>query len=163
MGLVGWFVQKVMDLVPAVTKGEDFEDALLRLRRCINGGGGGGSGVDDDDNDSDLEIITDSITVSLRCPVRLPCCKGMMLPAEKCCLWFSLSRLVSSLLIQASLKGWKKIFFYCFYLCSYPWWSQSLKALLSPSNVLMISTCVILQLVLEVTDEWITHKGCWPI
>jgi hypothetical protein len=110
MGLVGWFVQEVMDLIPAVMKGEDFEDALLRLRRCINGGGGGGSGVDDDDNDSDLEIITDSITVSLRCPVRLPCCKGMMLPAGKCCLWFSLSRLVSSLLIQAWLKGWKKIF-----------------------------------------------------
>jgi hypothetical protein len=20
-----------------------------------------------------------------------------------------------------------------------------------------------MQLVLEVTDEWITHKGCWPI
>ncbi|KAH9548194.1 hypothetical protein CY35_11G076200 [Sphagnum magellanicum] len=62
-------VKQVMDLIPAVTKGEDFEDALLRLRRCINGGGGGGSGVDDDDNDSDLEIITDSITVSLRCPM----------------------------------------------------------------------------------------------
>jgi hypothetical protein len=69
-------VKQVMDLIPAVTKGEDFEDALLRLRRCINGGGGGGSGVDDDDNDSDLEIITDSITVSLRCPVRLPCARA---------------------------------------------------------------------------------------
>jgi hypothetical protein len=27
---------------------------------------------------------------------------------------------------------------YCFYLCSYLWWSQSLKAFLSPSYVLMI-------------------------
>jgi hypothetical protein len=31
MGLVGWLVQKVMDLILAVTKGEDFEDALLKL------------------------------------------------------------------------------------------------------------------------------------
>jgi hypothetical protein len=28
--------------------------------------------------------------------------------------------------------------FYYFCLCSYPWWSQSLKALLSPSYVLMV-------------------------
>jgi hypothetical protein len=72
-----------MDLIPAVTKGEAFEDALLRLRRSINGGGGAGGGVDDDDDDSDLEVITESITVTLRCPVRLPCCGGTMSPVEK--------------------------------------------------------------------------------
>ncbi len=46
-----------MDLILAMMKGEDFEDALLKLWQCINGGGGGGNGVDDDDNDSDLEIL----------------------------------------------------------------------------------------------------------
>jgi hypothetical protein len=75
-----WVVHKVMDLIPAVTKGEAFEDALVRLRRCINVGHGPGGGVDDDDDDSDLEVITESITVSLRCPVRLPCYKDMILP-----------------------------------------------------------------------------------
>ncbi|KAH8939688.1 hypothetical protein BDL97_15G048700 [Sphagnum fallax] len=62
-------LRQVMDLIPAVTKGEAFEDALVRLRRCINGGHGAGGGVDDDDDDSDLEVITESITVSLRCPM----------------------------------------------------------------------------------------------
>ncbi|CAK9271489.1 unnamed protein product [Sphagnum jensenii] len=62
-------LKQVMDLIPAVTKGEAFEDALLRLRRSINGGGGAGGGVDDDDDDSDLEVITESITVTLRCPM----------------------------------------------------------------------------------------------
>jgi len=96
-------------LIPAVTKGEAFEDALLRLRRSINGGGGAGGGVDDDDDDSDLEVITESITVTLRCPVRLPCCGGTMSPVEK---YLSLIQLFSPLLIWVSLQTRKLVIYF---------------------------------------------------
>jgi hypothetical protein len=60
----------VMQMIPAVAEGEAFEDAMTRLRRCINGGVGSGGGLDDEDDDSDLEVVAESITVNLRCPVR---------------------------------------------------------------------------------------------
>jgi hypothetical protein len=55
-------------MVPSEKEGEPFEEAMARVRRCI--GGGQGLGVDDDDGDSDLEVVAESITVNLRCPVR---------------------------------------------------------------------------------------------
>ena len=42
-------------------------DALARVRRCLGGGGA----TDNADSDSDLEVVTESVTVSLRCPVSL--------------------------------------------------------------------------------------------
>lgn len=62
-------VLKVMDLIPSEKEGEPFEEAMARVRRCI-GGGGQGVGGDDDGSDSDLEVVAESITVNLRCPVR---------------------------------------------------------------------------------------------
>ncbi|CAK9190320.1 unnamed protein product [Sphagnum troendelagicum] len=62
-------LQEVMQMIPAVAEGEAFEDAMTRLRRCINGGVGSGGGLDDEDDDSDLEVVAESITVNLRCPM----------------------------------------------------------------------------------------------
>lgn len=59
-------------MIPSEKDGEPFEEAMARVRRCINGGGGQGLGADDDDNDSDLEVVAESISVNLRCPVRFP-------------------------------------------------------------------------------------------
>lgn len=57
-------------MIPSEKDGELFEEAMARVRRCINGGGGQGLGADDDDdNDSDLEVVAESISVNLRCPV----------------------------------------------------------------------------------------------
>lgn len=63
-------VSKVMELIPSEKDGEPFEEAMARVRRCINGGGGQVGG-DDDGSDSDLEVVAESITVNLRCPVRI--------------------------------------------------------------------------------------------
>lgn len=52
-------------MIPKETAGELFEDALARVRRCI----GGGMATGTEDEDSDLQVIADSITVNLRCPV----------------------------------------------------------------------------------------------
>lgn len=64
-------VLKVMDLIPSEKEGEPFEEAVARVCRCINGGGGQGLGGDDDGSDSDLEVVAESISVNLRCPVRI--------------------------------------------------------------------------------------------
>ncbi|XP_041023574.1 LOW QUALITY PROTEIN: E3 SUMO-protein ligase SIZ1-like [Juglans microcarpa x Juglans regia] len=58
-------VQQVLNLIPGEADGEAFEDALARVRRCIRGGDAGTN----EDSDSDVELIADSITVSLRCPM----------------------------------------------------------------------------------------------
>ncbi|KAG2729965.1 hypothetical protein I3843_01G267300 [Carya illinoinensis] len=58
-------VQQVLNLIPGEADGEAFEDALARVRRCICGGDAGTN----EDSDSDVELIADSITVSLRCPM----------------------------------------------------------------------------------------------
>ena len=52
-------------MIPEETKGETFEDALARVRRCIGGGGGD----DNADSDSDIEVVADFFGVNLRCPV----------------------------------------------------------------------------------------------
>ncbi|KAF5467150.1 hypothetical protein F2P56_017007 [Juglans regia] len=58
-------VQQVLNLIPGEADGEAFEDALARVCRCIRGGDAGTN----EDSDSDVELIADSITVSLRCPM----------------------------------------------------------------------------------------------
>lgn len=52
-------------MIPNEQDGEQFEDALARVRRCIGGGGA----TDNADSDSDLEVVADFFTVNLRCPV----------------------------------------------------------------------------------------------
>lgn len=56
---------QVLNLIPKEGEGESFVDALARVRRCLGGGGA----TDNADSDSDLEVVTESVTVSLRCPV----------------------------------------------------------------------------------------------
>ncbi|CAN7038281.1 unnamed protein product [Brassica rapa subsp. trilocularis] len=58
-------LQQVLNLIPEETKGETFEDALARVRRCIGGGGGD----DNADSDSDIEVVADFFGVNLRCPM----------------------------------------------------------------------------------------------
>ncbi|PIA38617.1 hypothetical protein AQUCO_02700085v1 [Aquilegia coerulea] len=58
-------VQQVLNLIPKETEGELFEDALARVCRCV----GGGNATDNADSDSDLEVVADSFTVNLRCPM----------------------------------------------------------------------------------------------
>ncbi|KAJ0266652.1 E3 SUMO-protein ligase SIZ1 [Hirschfeldia incana] len=58
-------LQQVLSLIPEETKGETFEDALARVRRCIGGGGGD----DNADSDSDIEVVADTFGVNLRCPM----------------------------------------------------------------------------------------------
>jgi hypothetical protein len=52
-------------MIPKEGEGEPFQDALTRVRRCL----GGGDATDNADSDSDLEVVTESVTVNLRCPV----------------------------------------------------------------------------------------------
>ncbi|KAG9453375.1 hypothetical protein H6P81_006279 [Aristolochia fimbriata] len=57
-------LQQVLNLIPK-DNGEKFEEALSRVCRCI----GGGNTADNADSDSDLEVVADSVTVNLRCPM----------------------------------------------------------------------------------------------
>ncbi|CAL1403387.1 unnamed protein product [Linum trigynum] len=58
-------LQQILGLIPKESDGEQFEDALSRVCRCV----GGGAPTDGADSDSDLEVVADSITVNLRCPM----------------------------------------------------------------------------------------------
>ncbi|CAI0548732.1 unnamed protein product [Linum tenue] len=58
-------LQQILGLIPKESDGEHFEDALARVCRCV----GGGAPTDGADSDSDLEVVADSITVNLRCPM----------------------------------------------------------------------------------------------
>lgn len=58
-------VQQILNLIPKESVGEHFEDALTRVCRCI----GGGTATENADSDSDIEVVADSFTVSLRCPM----------------------------------------------------------------------------------------------
>jgi E3 SUMO-protein ligase PIAS1 len=51
--------------VPSEQDGEKFDDALARVRRCV----GGGTEANNADSDSDIEVVADSVSVNLRCPV----------------------------------------------------------------------------------------------
>ncbi|BBN14066.1 hypothetical protein MPTK1_6g08590 [Marchantia polymorpha subsp. ruderalis] len=57
---------QVLASIPDVNKGEDFEEAIARVRRAFNGGGQGNA---DDGDDSDLEVVAESVSVTLRCPM----------------------------------------------------------------------------------------------
>ncbi|CAN1226875.1 E3 SUMO-protein ligase SIZ1 [Linum grandiflorum] len=58
-------LQQILGLIPKEADGERFDDALARVCRCV----GGGPATDDADSDSDLEVVADSISVNLRCPM----------------------------------------------------------------------------------------------
>ncbi|EFJ20543.1 hypothetical protein SELMODRAFT_443873 [Selaginella moellendorffii] len=58
-------VEQVMSLIPSAARGESFEEALARVRRCIDGGASDAG----DDDDSDLEVVADSVTMNLSCPM----------------------------------------------------------------------------------------------
>ncbi|CAA7406269.1 unnamed protein product [Spirodela intermedia] len=58
-------IEQVLKLVPEETEGEHFEVALARVSRCL----GGGAAAENSDSDSDLEVISDSVTVNLLCPM----------------------------------------------------------------------------------------------
>ncbi|KAL2328647.1 hypothetical protein Fmac_022074 [Flemingia macrophylla] len=58
-------VPDILNLIPRESDGEQFEDALARVCRCV----GGGNATDDADSDSDLEVVSDTFTINLRCPM----------------------------------------------------------------------------------------------
>ncbi|KAF8083380.1 hypothetical protein N665_0776s0006 [Sinapis alba] len=58
-------LQQVLNMIPEEAKGEPFEVALARVRRCI----GGAAGNDNADSDSDIEVVADFFGVNLRCPM----------------------------------------------------------------------------------------------
>ncbi|XP_027343660.1 E3 SUMO-protein ligase SIZ1-like isoform X3 [Abrus precatorius] len=58
-------VQQILDMIPKVSDGERFEDALARVCCCV----GGGNANDDADSDSDLEVVSDTFSINLRCPM----------------------------------------------------------------------------------------------
>ncbi|CAL4886005.1 unnamed protein product [Urochloa decumbens] len=58
-------LEQVLNLVPKEQDGEKFDDALARVRRCV----GGGTEANNADSDSDIEVVADSVSVTLRCPM----------------------------------------------------------------------------------------------
>ncbi|XVE99354.1 hypothetical protein REPUB_Repub03eG0190900 [Reevesia pubescens] len=58
-------IEQVLGLIPKEADGEPFKDVLARVCRCI----GGGMPIANEDSDSDLEVIADTISVNLRCPM----------------------------------------------------------------------------------------------
>lgn len=59
-------VEQVLSLIPNQSEGEPFGKALARVCRCVGGGGSLGNA---DDSDNDLEVVAESVTVNLRCPM----------------------------------------------------------------------------------------------
>ncbi|KAJ4786807.1 hypothetical protein LUZ62_038053 [Rhynchospora pubera] len=59
-------LNEVLNLIPKEEEGETYMDALARVQRCIGGGTATGNA---DDSDSDIELVSDSVTVNLRCPM----------------------------------------------------------------------------------------------
>lgn len=62
-----FYLLQILNIIPNESDGEHFEDALARVIRCV----GGGNATDNADSDSDLEVVSDTFSVNLRCPVRL--------------------------------------------------------------------------------------------
>ncbi|KAL9243884.1 hypothetical protein vseg_017721 [Gypsophila vaccaria] len=58
-------LKQILSNIPKESNGERFEDALARVIRCV----GGGSAAENADSDSDLEVVADSFTINLRCPM----------------------------------------------------------------------------------------------
>ncbi|XP_078180552.1 E3 SUMO-protein ligase SIZ1-like isoform X2 [Carex rostrata] len=59
-------LNEVLSMIPKEEEGEMYEEALARVRRCIGGGTTTGNA---DDSDSDIELVSNSVTVNLRCPM----------------------------------------------------------------------------------------------
>lgn len=59
-------IAQVMSRIPNESEGEPFKDSLARVCRCVGGGASLGKA---DDSDSDLEVVAESVTVNLRCPM----------------------------------------------------------------------------------------------
>ncbi|XP_061359023.1 E3 SUMO-protein ligase SIZ1-like [Gastrolobium bilobum] len=58
-------MQQILNMIPKESDGECFEDALARVSRCV----GGGNAADKADSDSDLEVVSDTFSINLRCPM----------------------------------------------------------------------------------------------
>ncbi|KAE9587946.1 putative chromatin regulator PHD family [Lupinus albus] len=56
---------QILNTIPKESEGERFEDALARVISCV----GGGNGSDNADSDSDLEVVSDTFSINLRCPM----------------------------------------------------------------------------------------------
>ncbi|XP_057781763.1 E3 SUMO-protein ligase SIZ1-like isoform X2 [Salvia miltiorrhiza] len=58
-------LHQILNLIPKEDEGEGFEDALVRVRKCV----GGGAATENADSDSDIEVVADFVPVNLRCPM----------------------------------------------------------------------------------------------
>ncbi|XP_052726344.1 E3 SUMO-protein ligase SIZ1 isoform X10 [Vigna angularis] len=58
-------VPEILSMIPEEPNGESFEDALARVCCCV----GGGNANDNADSDSDLEVVSDTFSINLRCPM----------------------------------------------------------------------------------------------
>ncbi|KAI9196046.1 hypothetical protein LWI28_020500 [Acer negundo] len=58
-------LHQILSLIPKESEGEHLDEALARVCRCV----GGGTTADNADSDSDLEVVADSFSVNLRCPM----------------------------------------------------------------------------------------------
>ncbi|TKY48501.1 E3 SUMO-protein ligase SIZ1 [Spatholobus suberectus] len=58
-------MSEILDMIPNESDGERFEDALARVCCCV----GGGNANDNADSDSDLEVVSDTFSINLRCPM----------------------------------------------------------------------------------------------
>ncbi|KAL1558124.1 SUMO ligase siz1 [Salvia divinorum] len=58
-------LHQILNLIPKVDEGECFEDALVRVCKCV----GGGAATENADSDSDIEVVSDFVPVNLRCPM----------------------------------------------------------------------------------------------
>ncbi|XP_019447901.1 PREDICTED: E3 SUMO-protein ligase SIZ1-like isoform X1 [Lupinus angustifolius] len=56
---------QILNMIPKESEGERFEDALARVVSCV----GGGNASDNADSDSDLEVVSDTFSINLRCPM----------------------------------------------------------------------------------------------
>eukprot|EP00850_Spirogloea_muscicola_P015572 SM000120S25721 [mRNA] locus=s120:346263:352049:- [translate_table: standard] len=59
--------EQVLDQIPREEDGEHLLSALARIRRCL--GMGPSENGNGDGSDSDVEVVTDKVVVSLRCPM----------------------------------------------------------------------------------------------
>ncbi|XP_047970239.1 E3 SUMO-protein ligase SIZ1-like isoform X1 [Salvia hispanica] len=58
-------LHQILNLIPKEDEGERFEDALVRVCKCV----GGGAATENADSDSDIEVVSDFVPVNLRCPM----------------------------------------------------------------------------------------------
>ncbi|KAL2332057.1 hypothetical protein Fmac_019638 [Flemingia macrophylla] len=58
-------MSEILSMIPKESDGERFEDALARVCCCV----GGGNANDNADSDSDLEVVSDTFSINLRCPM----------------------------------------------------------------------------------------------